>query len=249
VERESELQRIPVEKVDVQLLNRVVVHTDPRSPGADRFRFLRMQLRELWKTGKLKSLLVTSPLPQDGKSTIALNLATVLAEGGKRAVVLVEADFHHPALPEQLGIKPPPGLAECLEGAERPMKALCRIEPPGFYLLPAGKAHGNPTDLLQTDALLEIVTELSARFDWLVIDSPPIIPLTDALILRRYVNASLLVARAGRTPHDDIEKAIALLGREHVLGIILNGAEGLDRLYSKYSEYYGNHGPAPGTPT
>jgi capsular exopolysaccharide synthesis family protein len=199
-----------------------------------------MHLRELWKTSALRSLLVTSPLPQDGKSTIALNLATVLAETGKRPVVLVEADFRHPSLSRQLSVKAWPGLAECLEDRLPPMVALRRLEPLGWYLLPAGRPHGNPTDLLQNDALSEIVKELSTCFDWVLIDSPPIIPLADAVALRRHANASLLVARAGCTPSDDIEKAIALLGGEHVVGIILNGAEGLDRLYSKYSKYYGN---------
>ena len=95
---EPAFKDIEVEQVEVLPESRIVFHNEPRSPGADRFRYLRMRLRELWDAGKLRSLLITSPLPQDGKSTIALNLATALAEHGKRTVLLIEADLHHPTL-------------------------------------------------------------------------------------------------------------------------------------------------------
>jgi capsular exopolysaccharide synthesis family protein len=196
-----------------------------------------MCLRELWNTGKLKSLLITSPLPQDGKSTVALNLATALAEGGKRTVLLIEADLYHPTLTEQLGLEGRPGLAECLEGSLNPVLALRRLEPLSWYLLSAGEPRSNPTDLLQAGALASVIQKLSAQFDWILIDSPPLTPLTDALSLARQANATLLVARKGRTPREALEKAIALLGRKRVLGIVLNGVEGLDRLYSGYYGY------------
>jgi capsular exopolysaccharide synthesis family protein len=184
-------------------------------------------------------------LPQDGKSTIAMNLATALAEGGKRAVLLIEADLHHPTLTEQLGLDSRVGLADCLEGSLNPASALRRLEPLGWYLLPAGKPRSNPTELLQTEAFAGVLQKLSPHFDWILIDSPPVIPLTDALSLARQANATLLVTREGRTPGEAIEKAIAVLGRQRVLGIVLNGVEGLDRLYSGYygyGEYSGNNG-------
>src|SRR5579863_2826781 len=123
------LGEISTEEVQVQPSSRIIMHTDPRSAGADRFRFLRMCLRELWNAGKLKCLQITSPLPQDGKSTIAMNLATALAEGGKRTVLVIEADLHRPTLSEQLGIEKRVGLAECLEGNINPMSVLRRLEP------------------------------------------------------------------------------------------------------------------------
>jgi capsular exopolysaccharide synthesis family protein len=250
------LERIPREEVQVLPESRIVMHSDPRSAGADRFRFLRMCLRELWNAGKLKSLLITSALPQDGKSTIALNLATALAERGKRTVVLIEADLHHPTLTEYLGIEGRMGLADCLEGRLSPLSVLRRIEPLGWYLLPAGEPRDNPTELLHPDALAGVFQELSNHFDWVLIDAPPVRPLTDALMLARQANATLLVAREGRTPRELLEKAIALLGRQRVLGMVLNGVEGLDRLYTGYYGYSGysrNNGskavPAPSNPT
>jgi capsular exopolysaccharide synthesis family protein len=239
VEKVIKLGQISTEEVQVHPASRIVMHTDPRSAGADRFRFLRMCLRELWNAGKLKSLLITSPLPQDGKSTIALNLATALAEGGKRTVLLIEADLHRPTLTEQLGLERGAGLADCLEGNLSPVSTLRRLEPLGWYLLPAGEPRSNPTELLQTDAFAGMLQKLSPHFDWILIDSPPVMPLTDALSLARHADATLLVAREGRTPREAIEKAIAVLGRQRVLGIILNAVEGLDRMYSGYYGYGG----------
>jgi len=242
IEKASEFEQIPVQEVDVQPESRIVFHTDPNSPGADRFRFLRMHLRALWNTKKLKTILITSPMPGDGKSTITLNLATALAEGGKRTVLLMEADLHRSPL-AQVDLKTGPGLAECLENGLSPLEAIRRIEPLGWYLLSAGEPRSNPTELLQGEGLSRVMQKLSPHFDWILIDSPPVVPMTDALSLSRHANGSLLVARAGHTQSDAIEKAIALLGRERVLGVVLNGVEELKRLNSGYYTYSGdNHG-------
>lgn len=241
-----ELERLRNEEVQLQPESRLVYHTEPRGPGADRYRYLRMRLREMAESRKLRSLLITSAMPQDGKSTTALNLATALAEQGKRSVLLIEADLYHPTLREQLGIGSWPGLAECLEDGLDPLSTVRRLKPLDWYLLPAGSPRGNPTELLQSDALATTMAKLSPHFDWILMDSPPLTPLTDALALARQTDASLLVVRAHCTPRDSVEKAIDLLGRKHVAGIVLNGLEGLDRVYSKYYGYYGR-GAMPGS--
>lgn len=231
------LRDVPTTEVQVLPESRIVMHTDPRSAGADRFRFLRMCLRELWKAGKLKSLVITSPLPQDGKSTIALNLATALSERGKRTVLLIEADLHHPTLTERLGLDGELGLADCIEDGLDPVSVIRRVEPLSWYLLSAGTPRSHPTELLHSEVLAGVIQKLCTQFDWVLIDSPPVSPLTDALLLARQANATLLVAREGRTPRELLEKAVALLGRQRVLGIVLNGMEGLDRLYTGYYGY------------
>ncbi|MEO7143388.1 MAG: CpsD/CapB family tyrosine-protein kinase, partial [Bryobacteraceae bacterium] len=212
--------------------------TDPQNAGADRLRFMRMRLRDLRGSTKLRTLVITSPVPGDGKSTIAMSLATVLADGGKHAVLLIEADLHHPSLAAGLGLRSRPGLAECLEDSSDPMPRIRKIEPLGWYLLQAGQPRGNPADLLQSDALPAAIQRVSSYFDWVLIDTPPVLPLTDALSLSRQADATLLVARAGRTSREAIEEAVELIGRKHVLGIVLNGAEGLTRLYSRYYGHY-----------
>jgi capsular exopolysaccharide synthesis family protein len=243
VETPLELGQIPVEQVRIHPGSRISVHTDPRGLAADRFRLLRLRLRERADKGKLKRLLITSPLPQDGKSTIALNLATTLAEHGKRTVLLLEADLYHATLAERLGIPTRPGLAECLEGGLETMSALRRLEPLGWYFLSGGDAHGHPTELLQSGKLSGVLEALSPYFDWIVIDSPPVNPIADTLSLAQHADASLLVVRAGVTPHEAVTAACQLLSPKHVMAIILNGVEGLDRLYGKYYGRYGGTAP------
>ena len=225
---------LPVEEVAIHPRTRIVYHTDPRGVAADRFRYMRMRLRDLWNTGKLKKLLIASPLPQDGKSTVALNLATALTERGKKSVLLIDADLYHPVLDQLLGLKPGPGLAECLENGLSPFSALRRIAPLGWCLLPAGKPTANPSELLHNGGLAEMLQKLSPYFDWILVDSPPMTPLTDALALAQQTDASLMVVRAGRTSPEAVKAAVAALPAKHVIGVVLNGVQGLERLYSKY---------------
>jgi capsular exopolysaccharide synthesis family protein len=225
----------PVEEAHLRPENRLVYYSDPRSPAADRFRLLRMRLKTLWKTGKLKKLLITGALAHDGKSTVVLNLATALAERGKRTVLVVEADLHHSSLTETLGIRPWAGLTECLtDDATPPLSAIRRIEPLGWYLLPAGEPRRSATELLQTPALGHILEQLAPCFDWILLDSPPVIPLTDSISLQQHADASLLVVRAGKTPREAVEQTIELLGKKNILGIVLNGMEARDHLYYQY---------------
>jgi len=232
------LESVVTEEVSLDPLSRVVFHSDPSGLGADRFRYLRMRLRERANAGKLKSLLVTSPMPLDGKSTTALNLATALAERGENAVLLLEADLYHPVVAERLRLRDGPGLAECLVSGMNPISALRRITPLGLYLLPGGRALENPGDLLHGDEFAKVMQILSPHFKWIVIDAPPVAPLADALALARYADASLLVVRAGQTSAEAVETAIESLGAKHVLGVVLNGVQGLARRYAKYNKYY-----------
>lgn len=234
-----DLSQVQGELVSMTPETRIVYHSQPDSAGADRFRLLRMRLWPLWEAGKLRTILVTSAHAQDGKSTIVMNLATALAEQGKRSVLVVEGDLCHPSLSPRLGIPQRAGLAECLEGAQNPLSLLRRLEPLGWYLLPAGRAQGNSTELLQIPLLANIFGTLKPYFDWIIIDTPPVVPLTDTLSLRQYADAGLLVVRAGRTPNEAVEAAIERVGSKNLLGVLLNGSDELDRVYSDYRKSYG----------
>jgi len=229
---------VATEVSPVSAESRVVAHNDPRSAGADRFRLAQIRLKSIQAARKLKGLLITSPLPGDGKSTAALNLATVLSEKGKHPVLLLEADVYRPALVKRLGLKPWPGLTECYKRGSDPMLAIRRIDPLGFYLLPAGQPGEDGSSLLQSNFVSQLIQGLSSSsFSWILIDAPPTTPVADILALRAHADATLLIARAGKTPREAIEESIRNLGRDHVVGIILNGVEGLDRTYSKYYGY------------
>jgi capsular exopolysaccharide synthesis family protein len=235
----SDLLQVPVDEAKIEATSRLIVNTAPHSPGADRFRFLRMRLREARELTKVQSFLVTSPLPEEGKSVVSMNLATALAEEGKRRVLLIDADLHRPTMHEKLGLERRPGLAECLEDGLNLLSALRRIEPLQWYLLQAGSPRGNPAEALQPEALSDMMRVFSYHFDWIVIDTPPVLPLTDTLSVAQCVDTSLLVVKADVTPKEAVQEAIARLGPKHVLGIVLNSTERLNRVYSQYSSYYG----------
>lgn len=227
----TEVSPVPAE-------SRVVVYSDPTSAGADRFRMAQIRLKTLQAARKLKSVLITSPLPGDGKTTVALNLATVLSEDGKVPVLLLEADVFRPTLVKRLGLKPWSGLSECCKHGDDPMLAIRRINPLGFYLLPAGEAVEDGANLLQSNFASQLIKGLSSSFfSWVLVDSPPTTPIAAMLALKAQVDGTLLVVRAGETPREAIEESTRNVGRDHILGIILNGVEGLDRVYSKYYGY------------
>jgi capsular exopolysaccharide synthesis family protein len=243
------LPQIQLEEVNIPAECRAVVQTEVTGPAADRFRLVKLRLDALSQRRGLKTLLVTSPLPGDGKSTMALNLATALADRGKRPILLVEADLHRQSLTQLLRIESGPGLAECLECGVHPLAAVRRLEPLGWFLLPRGTPRSSPTELLHSEVLSGILQELAGYFNWILVDSPPVIPLTDAISLARHTDASVLVARVGRTPREAIEQTVKLLGPEHVLGILLNGVEGLNRKYAGYYGVYPSSDLPPGGPS
>lgn len=235
---------LPVEEVKLRPASRLVFHTDPHGSASDRYRLMRMRFREMMAQWKLKTAMITSPLPSDGKSTTIANLATALAEHGKSRVLLIEADFYHPCLVDMMGIRPGSGLGEVLEHTVTATSCLRRLGGLGWFLLPVGKASGNPTELLQGDAFPRLLEELGASFDWILVDSPPVIPLVDALLLKKSAKATLLVTRAGHTPRKVVEKSLSLLGNDHLVGVVLNATDDVNRLYSKYSKYYGYYRPS-----
>jgi Mrp family chromosome partitioning ATPase len=238
LERVDPYPAVGTEVSPVPAESHVVVHNDPKSAGADRFRLAQIRLKNIQATRKLKSLLITSPFPKDGKSTVALNLAAVLSENGKVAVLLLEVDVRRPTLVKRLGLKPWPGLTECYKHGTDPMLAIRRIEPLGFYLLPAGDSAEEGASFLQSNFTLQLVKGLSSgSFSWIVIDSPPTTPVADVLALKAQADGSLLVARAGKTPREAIAESVRNLGHDHIIGIILNGVEGLNRTYYKYYGY------------
>lgn len=233
------LENLIVEEVSPPSESRIMDLKKGGSMGAERMRLLRMRLWELRRLGPLKIVAITSSLPKDGKSTIAVNLSTVLSDGKQHRVLLVESDLHCPGVGNILRIPKNPGLAECLEKGVDPFVCIRRIEPLGFYLLQAGMAEGHPTDLIQSDALPDLLSSMAQYFDWVVLDTPPVFPVADTMSLCQASDAVLLVVRSGVTPKDSVNEAIEMIGSNRIAGLILNGAEEINKSYYKYSSYYG----------
>lgn len=214
--------------------SRIVVRATSHGMAADRFRLLRFRLRPFWETGKLKTLIVTSALPREGKTTMALNLATSLSEHGNHSVALVEADFRHPSLADRLGLTPAPGLVRSLESGTDPFLAIRRVSPFGFYVLPAGESSVNPINLLNSKQFSETISRLRACVEWVIIDSPPVSPIPDLLAIKSSADGCLWVVRAGSTPREIVDETIQQFGRELVIGIVLNGADSGKSYYPPY---------------
>lgn len=234
LENTQELLQVAVERADIRPESRIVTHLAPHSPAGERFRLLKSHLKELQSGGGLKTLLITSASPQDGKSTVATNLATALSEKGKYKVLLLEADLRRPSLRAILGLKFWPGVTECLQTGVDPMSYIRQIEPLAIYLLPAGGQTVAPLELLQSESFTQLLASLAALFDWIVVDGPPALPIADVQTLKKSADATLLVVRAGQTPGEALNETISQLSGHPVLGIILNCAEKLDDLYGGY---------------
>jgi capsular exopolysaccharide synthesis family protein len=207
---------------------------DPQGLTAERYRLLQLGLHTLRAQATLRTILITSPGDREGKSTVALNLAAALAEKGKESVLLLEADLRRPTLAHELGLPLASGLSQCKRTELGLLSVICKVEPLGFYFVPAGGTVSNPVELLNSEWFAQGVENLASCFDWVLIDSPPVIPVVDAVSLRDRADASLVVVRAGLTQQAAIDEAIRVLRPDHVCGVLLNGVENFDRRYAGY---------------
>jgi capsular exopolysaccharide synthesis family protein len=209
--------------------------TPPDEAGQETFRVLQHRLELIRRRRPLGKLLVTSAIPKEGKTTVATNLAATLARSSSR-VLLIDADLRHPGVDGALGLPGMPGLGDWLEQRTELPAVLRRVEPHGFVYLPAGEARANPAEILRRAPLGEFLTASAATFDWIVIDSPPLVPFVDAHHLATLADGVLVVLRQDVTPRPAIEQAFAALDKAFVAGAVLNGVR--DTNHGYYS-YYG----------
>lgn len=213
--------------------SQLITLTDPRSPMAEAFRTLRTNLMFSSLEHPLTTLLVTSPAPEEGKSTTLANLAVTLAQGG-RQVILVDCDLRRPSQHTLFGVPAEPGLTNAiLDKVEAPPLVATGVE--GLSLLPAGAVPPNPADLLGSRRMEAIIANLKTRADLVLFDAPPVIAVTDAALLASKLDGVLLVVSAGRTQRDHAQRAKDLLEKIHIriVGTVLTNAV-VDRRLSVY---------------
>lgn len=233
VDRAAFFGRIASIPITLSPQSRMVCLTDRESPTAESLRLLGVRLRDIRRTRNLKKLLITSTIPQEGKSTIAANLACTLAHAADEKVLLVEGDLRRPSLGRMFGMQRVPGICEYLRGTESAPSDIYRLEDAGLWVLPAGNAPSNPLELLQSPRLANLTEQLAAYFDWIVIDSPPVLPLADTSVWMRLADGILLVTRQGITEKQQLKKGLEALESHKLLGALLNGS-----IASAYSGYY-----------
>lgn len=203
---------------------RLVCLTETESPAAEAFRLLGLRVRYLRKDRTLKKLLITSTVPREGKSFAAANLAWVLAAGARQNTLLLEGDLRKPALSHMFGVAGGPGISEYLQGTGSLVSSICHIEKSNLWILPAGVAVGNPLDVMQSAKLPFMMEQLSAWFDWIIIDSPPVLPLADTSVWARLADGILLVARPGITEKRRMERGVEALEPSKLIGTLLNSS-------------------------
>ena len=186
-------------------------------------------------------VMVTSAMPGEGKTLTATNVALTLAESYKRQVLLIDADLRRPWVHEMFQVPNLSGLNDGLRSEEDRKIPLLRLTD-NLSILTAGRPDRDPMSVLSSDRMRRVLQEASARFDWVIIDTPPVALLTDAHLLASLVDAVLLVVQAGKTPLAAINKAVEAVGRERILGIVLNRADHA-AVYHAY-DYYGAYGQA-----
>jgi capsular exopolysaccharide synthesis family protein len=216
--------------------SRLVSVGEEQSLGAEKFRFLAVRLRQLRQSRPLKRVLITSTIPQEGKSTVAANLACTLARRKPHRTLLLEGDLRRPTVAQKFGLGPVPGLSEWLRG-ETQSRNIYRLEALGLWVLPAGSAPENPLELMQSGKLSPLMEELTACFDWIVIDSPPVLPLADTSIWARLADGILLVTRKNITEKTQLQRGLDALERSKLLGALVNGST--DAAHSDYNQRYG----------
>jgi capsular exopolysaccharide synthesis family protein len=217
-------------------LSRLVFMTEPDSLAAEKFRFLGVRLRQLQQSRPLKKVLVTSTIPEEGKSTVSANLAGVLARR-KQSVLLIEGDLRRPTLAQQFGLGRLAGLGEWLQSGRQTVTNVYRLEGPDFWFMPAGNPPENPLELLQSGRLSYLMGQLSNLFDWIIVDSPPLLPLADTTVWSRVTDGTLLVAREGKSEKKQLQRGLEALKKSDLLGVVLNGCAHPDHksYYQRYA--------------
>ena len=205
--------------------------------GMEEFRTLRSRLYQLREKMPLKKLLISSSLPKEGKSFVAANLAQVMVKQHGRRVLLIDADLRGSRLHTTLGTTSVPGLSDYLSGEGDEFSAMQRGPMENLFFIPAGRQVSSPAELVANGRLKILLNRVETLFDWIIIDSPPAVPVSDASLLANFCDGVVLVVRSNVTPSDMARKARLEFRDKQLVGVVLNGIEPDSLSYSRY--YYG----------
>ncbi len=207
-----------------EINKRRIAMLQPDSYVAEQYRSLRGRLDALAAQRSLKTLVVTSPLSGEGKTTAAINLGLVTALSLDRKVLLIDCDLRRPGVHKSLGLQPDAGLAEVLTGIASFDEAIMPVEGVGLDVLPVRSRPANPSELLASEKMRELVEEAGRRYDRVIIDTPAVLGLPDAKAVCDLCDGMVMVVRADKTSQQDVQSALEVLDRRRVLGLVLNGA-------------------------
>ena len=217
----------------------IVALTDPNSLGAEKFRALVTRLDYLRKQQKLKSFQVTSSVINEGKTLVAGNTAVTLAKYSGSKTLLIEGDLHRPTLAALLGLSELHGLSHWWVGQDHELAQFVhRLNDMPLWFLSAGKPCDRPSDILRSARFVKAFTQLASQFEWIVVDSTPMLPIVDVNLWSRLVDGTLLVVREGITPVKALKRGLQALDHPKLLGVVVNEVSGSDQ--ANYDgQYYG----------
>ena len=210
------------EPVPESIAERLILAPKMQTLTCEQYRKLAAQLHQTQADRGVKVVMVTSAMPQEGKTLTAVNLALTLSHSFGRRVLLIDADLRHPTVHEVFGVANTSGLSDALQ-ADRTLPVL-QVRP-RLALLVAGPAQSDPMKTLTSDRIRQVVVEARENFDWVVVDTPPVSLLPDARLLGPIVDVAVLVVACARTSYDLVQHAAAVIGQDRLAGIVLNRAE------------------------
>ena len=234
---ESLLARCPQTQWSPDLRTMLFFGEDDGRLGAEAFRTLRSRLYQIREKMPLKRLLVTSALPKEGKTFVAANLAQVMVRQHGRRALVIDADLRNPGMHRHFGAAQSPGLAEYLLGECDEYAPLQRGPMENLFFMPAGRSVASAPELLANGRLKLFLQRVEPLFDWIIMDTSPVIPVSDATLVAGSCDGVLMVVRSNATPSDLARRAREEFPDKLLLGVVLNGAPSAEHARSRY--YYG----------
>jgi protein-tyrosine kinase len=236
---------VPLPEFGIGDRHKLIVGEGVDPAMVEQYRHLAAVMHHAQKASGVRSVMVTSALPAEGKTLTATNLALTLSESYQRRVLLIDADLRRPRMREMFGLPPTEGLTDSLATARDGRLPVHQITP-HLWVLTAGRVLPDPMSLLVSPAMKELLDDAKDSFDWVVVDTPPIAILPDANLLASMIDTTLLVVAAASTPYPMVQRAAQAVGTNRILGVVLNRAEktGMPSSYG----YYGARKFQPGHP-
>lgn len=220
--------------------------TRPHEAPMEEFRTLRTRLNHLQGLQPIHSVVVTSPSPAEGKSFAAVNLALAESHLTNNYTLLADFDFRRPIVHNMFQVDRSPGITDFLQGKAQLHEVIKRVAGTNLFIMPAGEAVINPLELLNLPEVKHMLDSLPQVFNWVILDSPPLLFAADANLLSTLCHGTVLVVRIGTTTIDSVTRAMQSLCENNVLGIVVNGAR-RGELYSKYTYYHSYYYSKPET--
>jgi len=212
---------------------------DEKSPTGEAYRALRTNILRVTQDKSIKAILITSANHYEGKTATAINLALGMSDVPRFRMLLLDSDLRYPTIHNRLGLAQSPGLTEILQGSAGLNSGIMDTEKENLKVMTSGKLSPYPAELLESERLKDLIKVLRSKFDLILVDSPPVIPYSDASVLSSQVDGVLLVVQSGKTGREDVQQVLANLtdNQAKVIGVVLNKQEHFvpERIYKRRS--------------